>query len=401
MANFNTNLNNLFKNYQQQRQYANKNFDVNGDGKINSKDKTQLTNTEKNLLKNSKLFDVNLDGKFDQKDVDMFLKGDVNGDGKVTDEEKNFIKEYKDEFLKSFKSAKASFTMDNKKYVSGKLASGVVDGKYYKNGVLASGKVKGITYNDGVAMEIDKIPAEYKSIINIDFSTLRQSSAGECGPLSSIMALYATENGKKAINNAIKKDNQGNYIVTFKGKEGKVGNKDYNYIVTKEEIQKYRASKPANGSFAVADDAILAIEIANAKVDGVMDDNAMSKDSKYTGLVYDKEYKQTKLMQRLAGVSVMEGTDNRRLSKDIINAAKGNIAVVINIGNNFKTINCVGTPSKFKVTGGGHFIAVTGISADGKTVTLTDPVDGSKQYKVTIDELSKITSFYRYTREIK
>ena len=101
MTEFNSNLNNLFKNYQQQQQYNKKAFDVNGDGKINSKDQTQLTNTRKDLLKNAKLFDVNGDGKFDQKDVDMFTKGDVNGDGKITQDELNFISEYKDEMKKS------------------------------------------------------------------------------------------------------------------------------------------------------------------------------------------------------------------------------------------------------------------------------------------------------------
>ena len=53
MANFNSDMNNLFKNYQQMQQYNKKAFDVNGDGKINSTDKAQLTNTEKNLLKNN------------------------------------------------------------------------------------------------------------------------------------------------------------------------------------------------------------------------------------------------------------------------------------------------------------------------------------------------------------
>ena len=42
MTQFNSNLNNLFKNYQQQQQYNKKAFDVNGDGKINSKDKKVL-----------------------------------------------------------------------------------------------------------------------------------------------------------------------------------------------------------------------------------------------------------------------------------------------------------------------------------------------------------------------
>jgi len=47
MPKFNADLSNLFKNYQQEQKYNKKAFDANGDGKIDSKDKTQLTNAEK------------------------------------------------------------------------------------------------------------------------------------------------------------------------------------------------------------------------------------------------------------------------------------------------------------------------------------------------------------------
>ena len=102
MTKFNTKLNKLFKNYQQQQKYAKKKFDVNGDGRISSKDEEQLTNTEKKLLEKKTLFDVNGDGKYNQSDIDMFVKGDVNGDGKITQEELNFIAKYKNELTKVF-----------------------------------------------------------------------------------------------------------------------------------------------------------------------------------------------------------------------------------------------------------------------------------------------------------
>ena len=461
---FNSNLNNLFTNYQKQQQYKKKSFDVNGDGKISSKDKSALTNEAKNLLKNKMLFDVNGDGKLTQADVDMFVKSDFDGNRKTSTAEKNFVEEYKDDFIKAFKSAKADFEIDGVRYVDGKEANGQVGGKYYKKGLLANGKysgclyenglpfngldtdgqyykngkvasgtyqgktykngllyvnnqpangivdgkyykkgkfltgkANGITYKDGVALTIDKVPAEYKPITNINFSTLKQSSVGECGPLSTIMALYATENGKKHINNAVKKNANGDYIITFK-------NPSRNYIISKDEIQTYRASKPAEGSFAVADDAILAIELASAKVDGY-NENAQSKSGEKTGLVYDMEYKRQDLASKLTGSAMgminMFGYSISFLQSKINSAIKkGNTALMINVGGNNKTINCIGNPSTFKVTGGGHFIAITGISADGKTVTLTDPVDGSKQYKVSIEELFKVTAML-YSGKIK
>ena len=116
---FNSNLTNLFENFQKQKQYKKKAFDVNDDGKINSKDETQLSKIEKNLKKDRYLFDVNGDGKFNQADIDMFIKGDVNGDGKVTQEESQFVMTYKKELIKSFKAEKADFIIDTKAYLKG------------------------------------------------------------------------------------------------------------------------------------------------------------------------------------------------------------------------------------------------------------------------------------------
>ena len=102
MTEFNSDLNNLFKNYQQQNSYSkyqkasaedkkNKSLwesvDTNKDGKINSADKTKLDKTKNTLLKKENLFDINGDGKFNQEDIDLFLKGDIDGDGKVSKDE--------------------------------------------------------------------------------------------------------------------------------------------------------------------------------------------------------------------------------------------------------------------------------------------------------------------------
>ena len=146
MTSFNSNLNNLFKNYQQQEQYKKKTFDVNGDGKVNANDKTALTNKEKEIKKQKNLFDVNGDGKFNQADVDMFVKGDVNGDGKITQEELNFISKYKKDFMDDVNDKKITFTLDGIIYSNGDKAKGLVNGLYYKNGVLFTGKVSGKTY---------------------------------------------------------------------------------------------------------------------------------------------------------------------------------------------------------------------------------------------------------------
>ena len=113
MTKFNADLNNLFKNYQQQNTYSKyekasakdkknkslwESIDTNKDGKINSTDKKKLDDTKTKLLKKENLFDINGDGKFNQKDIDMFIKGDINGDGKVSNDEWNFISAYKDAF---------------------------------------------------------------------------------------------------------------------------------------------------------------------------------------------------------------------------------------------------------------------------------------------------------------
>ena len=93
---FNSNLNNLFTNYQNQQNYKMQKYDVNGDGKINSKDQTALNKEKTELLKNKNLlFDVNGDGQFTQADVDMFVKGDFDGDGETSALEEKFVKQYK------------------------------------------------------------------------------------------------------------------------------------------------------------------------------------------------------------------------------------------------------------------------------------------------------------------
>ena len=155
MANFNSDLNNLFKNYQQQQQYNQKAFDANGDGYINSNDKTFLTNKEKEIKKRENLFDVNGDGYFNQADVDMFVKGNVNGDNSITQDELNFVSKYKDDLLKAMNKEKSTFVIDGITYFNGKIASGLVNDLYYKNGVLYTGKVSSKTYVYGNLIDKD------------------------------------------------------------------------------------------------------------------------------------------------------------------------------------------------------------------------------------------------------
>lgn len=164
MSNFNSDLNNLFSNWQKQQKYNQYtkastkdkkdislwgDIDLNKDGKITSADKTKMTNEATTLKKNKNLFDVNGDGFFNQADIDMFVKGDVNGDGEITQEELNFVSAYKKDLTTVFTKQKADFEIDGKKYENGEFATGVYDGKYYNNGVLSDGTVSGKKYVEG------------------------------------------------------------------------------------------------------------------------------------------------------------------------------------------------------------------------------------------------------------
>ncbi|MBQ7450576.1 EF-hand domain-containing protein, partial [bacterium] len=99
---FNSNLNNLFKNFQQQQKFDKKAFDVDGDGKINkNKDKKALTDEKNKLLKQENLFDVNNDGKVDLSDMISISKGvDIDGNGKVDDYENEFFNTFKTQISK-------------------------------------------------------------------------------------------------------------------------------------------------------------------------------------------------------------------------------------------------------------------------------------------------------------
>jgi len=92
----NQNFRNLFVNYQNQQAYQKKKYDVNGDGKINSKDKTTLTNEQKNLLKEDNLFDLNNDGTVNISDLFFVSEGvDIDGDNTIGEAEKAFLLKYK------------------------------------------------------------------------------------------------------------------------------------------------------------------------------------------------------------------------------------------------------------------------------------------------------------------
>ena len=93
---FSSNLNNLFKNFQSQQQYAKNKFDVNNDGKIDNKDKTALTNEEKSLLKSENLFDFNNDGKVDTQDMFFVSQGlEIDGIDEIDEFEKAFLQKFK------------------------------------------------------------------------------------------------------------------------------------------------------------------------------------------------------------------------------------------------------------------------------------------------------------------
>ena len=96
----------------------------------------------------------------------------------------------------------------------------------------------------------------------------------------------------------------------------------------------------------------------------------------------------------MTNFQVTGGIEKASVKRTVENAVKdgkaNNTAMVINVGTTNATIKCkdpAGNAATFKVTGGGHFIAITGVSADGKYVTLTDPVNGGKQYVVSLDVL--------------
>lgn len=147
--NFNANLNSLFKNFKQQLQYDEKAFDVNGDGKIDSKDEKALTTERKNLLKNENLFDVNGDGKFDQNDIDMFVKYDYDANGKTTKTEKAFIEEYKTTMKKAFLEKGVTFELDGVMYADGAKANSTINGIRYENGKKVNKTIDGKLYVDG------------------------------------------------------------------------------------------------------------------------------------------------------------------------------------------------------------------------------------------------------------
>lgn len=93
-----------------------------------------------------------------------------------------------------------------------------------------------------------------------------QGNTGDCWLLSGVLSLSYTKDGQEVIHNAIKKDNNGDYNVTFKGL-GK------SYKITKEELNNKNVGTLENAlndydnksEYSTGDDDMLLMELAVEK----------------------------------------------------------------------------------------------------------------------------------------
>ncbi len=99
------------------------------------------------------------------------------------------------------------------------------------------------------------------SIYNVDIDGViqdtQQGNSGDCWLLTCLNTLRETSWGAKMIKEAIKKDKQGNIIITFKGSRGK----QKEFKITAHEIENARKS----GKYASGDDDVIAFELAVEK----------------------------------------------------------------------------------------------------------------------------------------
>lgn len=234
-----------------------------------------------------------------------------------------------------------------------------------QNSVHRSGGIGQILYglfsdkNKGVNGEIDE--------------AVFQGSTGDCWLLSGVLSLSYTQEGKQAIKEAIKQDENGNYQVTFKGI-------DKTYTVSQEELKNKNVSTIFGGlgkksEYSTGDDDMLLLELAVEKAKSDKDielptENGLNGSSAYY------------LYQLFSGTTDYAHNEKESDVKDLLDyyqENKENASATLGVINGFSSLE------------GNHAYAVK--DYDGEKITLVNPWNSSRDTtlsnKALMDNLGK------------
>ena len=281
---------------------------------------------------------------------------------------------------------------------SGKLTSQEVS-VYNEIGKLKSKYITG--YNS--AGEIDsEFQMEYGANIDERIGYSEQGAMGDCWLLSSLNSLSYTDAGKEIIKNAIKKNDDGTYTVNFKGVNTKVN-------ITSEEIDAAKTS----GKYSTKDDDMLLFELGFESVIKKIENGEIKIDGEHPGLtikpgkhskvalnggnledaIFLLTGKDVKSEFKEAGSSTEEF--DKILSSLMDNPDKYAAMIGFSAGESplvLKDIN--GKEICTLEAGVSHAFSVKSVDKDG--VTIVNPWDSSKEYKISLADARNLATGLQY-----
>ena len=228
-----------------------------------------------------------------------------------------------------------------------------------------------------------------------------QGEKGDCWLLSTLNSLSSTEAGQKIIKDAITKNSDGSYTIEFKGVNTKI-------TITKEELEAAKQS----GKYATGDDDVTLFELGFESIIDKIQKGEISIPGNHSGL----SIKQGDTTAALSGgnledaIFLLTGNDVKSEFKSfgestaefdkILSTLKDNpdkYAAIIGFsggdsGFTLKDIN--GNVVCSLEAGTAHAFSIKSVDEDG--VTIVNPWDSSKEYKISLADARKFATGIQY-----
>ena len=240
------------------------------------------------------------------------------------------------------------------------------------------------------------------SAVDMNIGNSMQGEKGDCWLLSTLNSLSYTDSGKNLIKNAITKNDDGSYSIAFKGV-------NTNVKITQEELDAARKS----GEYAKGDDDVLLFELGYESIINKIEKGELKIKGEHPGLSIEENINSGKplsggnledaifLLTGKDAVSVFKTSEDdlenfdKVLSSLIDNPDKYAAIIGFNAGENpliLRDIN--GNEICTLDANTNHVFSIKSVDEDG--ITIVNPWDSSKEYKISLADARKFGSGIQY-----